>query len=480
MNLQETKLMTMNRIHSLTTFLFLALCACGCGLLPSMEESPKMEETSTGVYDVDIPAVMDDLPIKFKATDKVYLYNDTQKAFACDQNGTATVLHPEEIGKDGTSCVLKGQVSFYKYSYETEKRTLLSVGENDVFLLLYNPSEVDTENPEASSYNYEDQTGTKDSALAHYYAESLEFRMNASGGTIRFYGVQSLLSASLSFKKGGAAVQPNLVRLTVTSEHGAIAKFIRAVTGEVWTDKITLRNPNATELSLALATGPQDEPDRMVLQALDAEGNFYDAFVEIPFGGLKPGAGYESQIIFDYSMSLKTPAVTRSDGGAEEELAPDADNTYKINPRGGKIAIRIDGDCTGYNFVLQGRSTVTLGGEGTAYYPFEGGFLAALFYDLDVVLDSDYTVKCPYWLNCIMADAAQLKLSTTGGTYKLTVTCQIDEDYNLKGLSARNYSVFSDQDPAGLAGEGFTVTLSSEKNNGDGTGTYVYTVAPAN
>ena len=470
----------MKRIHTLSVLAALALCACGCGFLDTLGTA-EMKEASAGVYDITIPAVMYDLPIAFKTSDKIYLYNQTQDAFACDQSGTATVLHPGDLNENGTQCVIKGKVSFYKYNFETERRTLLTAGENDVFRLLLNVSEVNTEDPEASYFYYEGQDGTKESAFAHYYAQTSEVRMNTPGSAARFYGMQSLLTAGMSFRRDGALVEPTLKRLTVTTEHGALASVMHALSGEIRPDKLTLRDPDASEIYLALASEHEAEIDRLVLQALDSEGNFYDAFAEMPYGGLMAGANYDSRLIFNHTMSLKAPTVTRSDGGSGSELTPNADNTYEIHPEGGKIAIRIDGDCTGYNFVLMdGEGTVTLGGGGTAYYPFEGGFLSTLFNNMNVVLDSDYTINCPYWMNCIMADVADLKFSTTGGTYKLTVTCQTTETFNLKGLKARNYSVFSDQDPAGLAAKGFTVKLTDEKDNGDGTGTYVYTVAPAN
>ena len=151
MNLIKEDTKHMNRIHCLTAFFCLALCICGCNRLPS-RESPVMEEASAGVYQVTIPAVMYDLPVAFKASDKIYLYDDTQDVIACDQSGRATVLHPGDLNENGTECVLRGQVSFYRYNVETGQRTLLSVGENDVFRLLLNVSDVNTEDPGASVF----------------------------------------------------------------------------------------------------------------------------------------------------------------------------------------------------------------------------------------------------------------------------------------------------------------------------------------
>ena len=469
----------MKSIRTLSVLLAASLCAGACGLLTTIE-NPKMEEESPGVYQVNIPAVMYDLPITFNPTDKIYLYNVTQGAFACDQSGKATALTPQELNENGTECVLKGSVSFYKYDEVKETRKQLTVGEDDVFRLMLNVTDVDTETPDASVFSYVGQDGTKASALAHYYAETTDVKMNSPGSVARFFGMQSLLTAGMTFRRDGATVEPTLAKLTITTDHCALASTMRAVTGEVWPDKVTLTRPNIADFTLSLASEPLEEGERLYFLAQDTEGHFYSADAEVPDSRFMAGVSYDCRLIFDYTMSLKEPTVTRNDGGAASELTPDADNTYQINPKSGKIDIRIDGDCTGYKFVLLGPATVTLGGGGTAYYPFEGNFLATVFNDLNVVLDSDYTVSCPDWKNGIMADLGQLKFSTTGGTHKLTVTAQIDEFLNQKGLKAQNYDPFDEQETSALAANGYSVTLTSEKDNGDGTGTYVYTVAPAN
>lgn len=468
----------MKSIHSLSFLPALALLACGCGLLGS-SESAKMEEESDGVYRVTIPAQMYELPITFKASDRIYLYNETQDAFACDKNGAPTVLYPEEISEDGTECVLQGQVSFYKYSYETERRTLLKVGGDDSYCLVYNLSEVDTEDPVASVFDYNGQDGSAASALAHFYAESLSLKMNAPGNPARFCGAQTMLDLNPYFMRDGAMVTPTLSRLVV-SAGDALAGTLHALSGEVRPDRLTIKNPSATEFFLSLAFDPESDCDQIVFQAQDTEGNFYDAAMDFPEYGFLAGAIYNGMPLFEYSMSLQAPDVSRSDGGAVGELTPNAENTYEISPKSGKIAIRIDGDCVGYNFVLKGKSTVTLAGGGTAYYPFEGCFITSLFSDLNVVLDSDYTIRCTDWHTAIMADGASLKLSTTGGTFKLTVTYEADEFFDQKGMKGQNYSAFSSQEAADLAAGGFSVTLSEEKDNGDGTRTCVYIVAPKN
>ena len=469
----------MKRIHILSVLPVLALCASACGFLDSLGSAEMVEEETSGVYHVTIPVEMKDLPSVFKTTDKIYLYNETQDVLACDQFGDPTVLHPEDINDTGTQCVLQGQVTFYKYSFETERRTLVKVDKDDYYRLIYNLSEVDTEDPEGSVFDYNGQDGSAASALAHFYAETSRIKMNNPAYPARFFGLQSMLDMTLTFRRDGATVSPALTKIVV-SAGDALGGTLHAVTGEIRPDRLTVTNPPASDLHLSLAFDPESDYERIFFLAQDTEGNFYETAVQFPYGGFMPGAAYSCEALFEYTMSLEAPEVSRSDGGSESQLTPNADNTYAISPKGGKIAITITGGCTGYNFVLTGKSTVTLAGGGTANYPFEGCFLATLFYDMTVVLDSDYTIKCPVWGSAIMADAANLKFSTTGGTHKLTLVYEADENLDTKGLKAQNYSAFSTQDPADLAAKGFSVALSDEKDNGDGTRTCVYTVAPAN
>lgn len=300
MNLIKENTKHMNRIHCLTAFFCLALCICGCNRLPS-RESPVMEEASAGVYQVTIPAVMYDLPVAFKASDKIYLYDDTQDVFACDQSGRATVLHPGDLNENGTECVLRGQVSFYRYNVETGQRTLLSVGENDVFRLLLNVSDVNTEDPGASVFTYEDQDGTKESAYAHFYAETTGVKMNTPGSVVRFFGMQSLLTAGMSFRRDGVVVEPTLTKLTVTTDHDALARTMQVLDGEIWPDKLVLTHPSASELYLSLASRHGDEVDRFVFQAVDTEGRVYDAYAEMPLGGLMAGTSYDCRLIFNHN-----------------------------------------------------------------------------------------------------------------------------------------------------------------------------------
>ena len=289
----------MKRIHTLTAILALsALALCACGGIDS-PESAVMEEVSAGAYRVTIPAEMYNLPIAFKATDKVYLYDITQDLYACDQNGTPVVLHPESFNSNSTTCVLNGQVSFYRYDPETKLRTLVSVGQNDAFRLLLNVSEANTEAPSASLFRYDGQNGTADSARAHYYAETTEVKMGTPGIIGRFYGMQSMLDVSMTFRKEGTIVNPTLSKLTVSTDCDAIAATMNAMNGEIEPCELTLDSPSASEIHLSLAYRHGDENDQLNFLAQDTEGHFFYAVAEMPVDGFMAGATYSCQIVLD-------------------------------------------------------------------------------------------------------------------------------------------------------------------------------------
>ena len=64
-----------------------------------------------------------------------------------------------------------------------------------------------------------------------------------------------------------------------------------------------------------------------------------------------------------------------------------------------------------------------------------------------------------------------------GGNGTLTVTCGNTAFY---GLHSYNYQIDSNTDASVLAADGYTVTRSDMTDNGDGTYTWTYTVAPNN
>ena len=73
----------------------------------------------------------------FAAGDKVYIYNETKGAMACDGEGNAIALTltSGDISNDGKNCTLAGTLTFYKY--ENSTWNAVAVESSDSYKLLY-------------------------------------------------------------------------------------------------------------------------------------------------------------------------------------------------------------------------------------------------------------------------------------------------------------------------------------------------------
>ena len=139
-------------------------------------------------------------------------------------------------------------------------------------------------------------------------------------------------------------------------------------------------------------------------------------------------------------------------------------STYECNP----AEITISGTSNGYYFHMGLGGTVHLNNLTATYdesqFIYSNGDL-----NLDINGSNSITTR---FSQCIYVDGT-LKLSGNG---TLTVTSRSTERY---GIFSDNYTI-NNPDPAVLPAEGYTVTRSDRVNNGDGTYTIIYTVAPVN
>jgi len=96
---------------------------------------------------------------------------------------------------------------------------------------------------------------------------------------------------------------------------------------------------------------------------------------------------------------------------------------------------------------------------------------------LTIVLAGDCVINNMFKGGAIVLENTEyLNLKTSGSEQTLTITVRPDGGGSVyKGLQAQGYCSDS-HDVANLAAPGFTVSLTSETDNGDGTTTYVYTV----
>ena len=93
--------------------------------------------------------------------------------------------------------------------------------------------------------------------------------------------------------------------------------------------------------------------------------------------------------------------------------------------------------------------------------------------DLNLDISGTNSITCKNWAQAIAVDGT-LKLSGNG---TLTVTVKSKYRYGL--FASSNYDDDNNSDASVLAASGYTVTRSDVTNNGDGTYTWMYTVAPS-
>ena len=178
--------------------------------------------------------------------------------------------------------------------------------------------------------------------------------------------------------------------------------------------------------------------------------------------------------------ALVKPSITWTSVENNAAVEPDEYNRYHVwgpwnSDHYDPSEITISGISTGYYFSMEFGSTITLDGLTATYGNNENEFICSLGGDLNLIVNGTNTITCKNRLQCISV-GGNLKLSGNG---TLTVTANNVPRY---GLYANNYKVdnpATNTDASVLAAEGYTVSRSGVTNNGDGTYTWTYTIAPA-
>lgn len=179
--------------------------------------------------------------------------------------------------------------------------------------------------------------------------------------------------------------------------------------------------------------------------------------------------------------ALVKPSITWTSVENNAAVEPDMYNRYRVwGPRNSghydPSEITISGISTGYYFSMEFGSTITLDGL-TATYDGNNGneFICSLGGDLNLIVNGTNTITCKNHLQCISA-GGNLKLSGNG---TLTVTANYVPRYGLYANNYKDDNPATNTDASVLAAEGYTVSRSGVTNNGDGTYTWTYTIAPA-
>ena len=439
---------------------------------------------------------------QFKAGDEVYVYNETKQAFACSSDGILIplTLTAGDISNGGRNCTLSGELTFYKADLTNPYSSTWSAvthEASDTYTLFYKMNKLDNYYPGKSCFDYSYQDGSTSRASDLDFAMKSGITMTATGSTlaptatVAFESPQSMFRQRLSFTRGPSgegSTSPTIKELTISTKNGTLVRYYFPL----WTldplnytnyffSPLTIDNPQITSngdiyLSLAFdyGEGHVASGDELKLEAIDTEGHAYEVSKAVPTGGFVPGKYYYGSMTLAwkeqrYVKPTITPAVT-----------PDEYNNYYISGSGSALAYTISGTSKGYHFYFSYYSScsVTLSSLNAEYN--DGGYITApADAGLNIVVNGVNTVICPAAYVAIAADYGPLKLSGSG---TLIVTSKSADWCGLGGTNYSNenndHSTTTLVNVPNLAADGYTVTRSARTDNGDGTYTWTYTVAP--
>ena len=408
----------------------------------------------------------------FKTSDKIYVYNQTKDAMLTGY------LTPSA---DGKTCDLTGTLTG-------------DIAAGDELVLLYNLSDYDSDKT-LCNFDYDSQDGTQagvtDGAMATVTVDSYTGSgVLTTTTTAHFQNVQSMFR--FQFTSNGTPV--NVKSLAISSKNNALSNFYKPLAaGYKFCSDIPVTLSSATTNPIYVALCIKESVaagDVLTFEVVDADNKLYTTTKNAPSTGFVNGKYYYNSSAIDLGASvlqLVKPTLSRSDGGKDSELADaDALRFFEINSpslsgagAGTGINMSISGTSTGYCFVLYSEAGNTINISGlTAIYDDENDCIYS-FESLTLNISGDNTITCKNYGSCVSA-LGNLKLSGNG---TLTVTTNNDD---WCGLYGTNYSPDNnDYDKTAeidvstqLAADGYTVTRSATQNNGDGTYSWTYTVAP--
>ena len=495
-------------IYSLAATFITAAVTLGSLTACSSEDIMVVEKqtaTQAQTYTVSIPATMGDdaetRAVTFNGTnkavstfaegDKVYIYNETKGAMACDGEGNAIALTltPGDISNDGKNCTLAGTLTFYKY--ENSTWNAVAVESSDSYKLLYNLSQLNTQDPTNSNFWYIEQDGTA-AGIADYAIATTT--LTEDGGqltpsaTVSFTNVQSMFRFQFIDESSNAI---NVKHLVITSKNYAVASFYTPLlpsTNPYIYDTflsfpVTLATPTTDYIYVALCIKESEAAgDELSFKAVDADGKVYTGTKAAPTDGFKNGKYYYNSsaitLTHDASKDITAPNIVWTNPNASIE--PNYEGKYNIYSE--NFDITLSGTSRNCDFYLINAGTVRLNGINATYSgPF---FNCGANLTVELLNGSANTIvntNNTYGTNCIGANT--LKLSGNG---TLTVTAKSADYCGIRGTT--NYSKDKSNNDkatttaidvsAQLAADGYKVTRSARSDNSDGTFTWTYTVRP--
>ncbi len=399
----------------------------------------------------------------FATGDKIYIYNNTKSALEHNY------LSVNDISADGKSATFTGSIAG---TYEV----------GDQLTLYYNFTHFEQENYSNCKFEYSlTMTGSAENASAHDHAMAMTTVAAVSDGTLTLTApvslqkMQSLFRQRLTFtdKDGNTIATPNIANLTINSQDFTLSARYWAGSGDSY-QTIIIKNPiidSNGDIYLPLRFGAgSTSDDTLTLTAVDNQGICYIGTKSAPSGGFQNGKYYHGAMTLAWATVHVRPTITRNDGGT----VPEPHGTYyryDIYENESKpIDITVSGTSIGYYFWLNDPGDKTVRFNSINAVNSKSEFVYSQYGSINLVLSGDNTIACQRQGVYAYKD---LKISGNG-----TLTVTVQYDYR-KGLCGKNnYGEQYNYDASTLAADGYTVTCSDMTDNGDGTYTWTYTVAP--
>ena len=498
------------------------LAVLGAGTLftvscQKVEESAQQEP----VYQLSIPACFDgavtkavdfdangsDISATFKTTDKIYVYNQTQQAWASNGWDGYMTLSPAE---DGRKTQLAGALKFYWMDARTDNGTIITskpvtpeVG--DVLHLFCNPRAVISEPLRVGFYYSNTQTGSAASASAHDYVKATMKIKSIDGDdtdgytltlcqvddetetTAMFQNVGSMYRQHLTFKNAAnETVTPDITGIRIDSKksklrhlHWPLGEFLNYTVDPNY--GVVIDHPEIGadgDLYVALRFVDSDDTDALMLTVTDSENNVYECTKAAPSGGFQNGNYYSGEMTLTWARQLILPTIT----GATAMGEPDANGLVAFDDDPADITF--SGTSSGYFFMVWNYGKVTFDNLAATYMGTDSAFLNQnkSSKDNELVLTGTNTLNCATCVTAVDFNG-NLKLKCTGDSATLSITTARAD---FCGLKAKNYNRDSNNRAttseidltSQLAADRYTVTRSARVDNGDGSYTWTYTVEP--
>ena len=404
--------------------------------------------------------------VRFETSNDIYVYNETKNAIL---DG---VLHPAEISADGESCRLTGLITG-------------AVAQGDKLTLLYNMNIYTANDPDWCGFYYDGQDGTQEGIVdggmaTHLTAEDLGRSEMTTKETVEFVMQQSVFRLKLSDGENPITVKS----LRIESEGFDIANFYWPFHEEAHFGPNEINvypaSPTPDFLYVSMCIDESEPPTSLTFTATDDQDNLYQGAMAAPAIGFKNEMFYFTPIAIPLTWKTKNvkPAITWTSVIEGQPTEPDRDNEYNvIGPVNGDdydpSEITISGISAGYYFYMSYGATIHLNGL-DATYDRDNSFIGS-YRSVILAIEGANTITTKNEDCAVNIYNGTLKLS---GSDTLTVTVKSPDQYGLYAELNYKSSDNSNANASALAAPGYTVTRSARTDNGDGSYTWTYTVAP--